>query len=149
MYIIRKLLMAKWLKQASQWHEMYCHELGVMTLNPSWVELWVRSTSVQVILDRNIYYVKLCAWGHYCVSYVVWWRYAFYSFKKLQRAHWNRIVYKAMFTLIAQTTGWCSKVSILFFLTKVLQEASETSTRWIKMKIWDNFCYFMCYKTLL
>ena len=37
--------MAKWLEQGSQWHEMYCHDLEVMSLNPAWVELGVRSTS--------------------------------------------------------------------------------------------------------
>ena len=26
--------MAKWLEQASQWHEMYCHDLEVMSSNP-------------------------------------------------------------------------------------------------------------------
>ena len=31
--------MAKWLEQASQWHEMYCHDLGVMSSNPGRVEL--------------------------------------------------------------------------------------------------------------
>ena len=38
--------MAKWLEQASQWHEMYCHDLEVMSSNPSQVELGVRITSV-------------------------------------------------------------------------------------------------------
>ena len=42
----QKSLMAKWLKQASQWHEVYCHDLKVMNLNPSQVEVGVRSTSV-------------------------------------------------------------------------------------------------------
>ena len=32
-------------EQASQWHEMYCLDLEVMSSNPSWVELWVYSTS--------------------------------------------------------------------------------------------------------
>ena len=27
-------LMAEWLEQASQWHEMYCRDLEVMSLNP-------------------------------------------------------------------------------------------------------------------
>ena len=40
-----KSLMAKWLEQVSQWHEMYCHDLEVMSLNPSRVELGVHSTS--------------------------------------------------------------------------------------------------------
>ena len=38
--------MAKWLEQASQWHEMYCHDLEVMSLNPGQVELGVLGTSV-------------------------------------------------------------------------------------------------------
>ena len=32
--------------QASQWHEMYYHELEVMSSNPGRVELVVRGTSV-------------------------------------------------------------------------------------------------------
>ena len=39
-------LMAEWLEQASQWHEMYCHDLEVMSSNPGWVEL----VSVQYFL---------------------------------------------------------------------------------------------------
>ena len=39
-------LMAEWLEQLSQWHEMYCHGLGVMSSNPGRVELGVRSISV-------------------------------------------------------------------------------------------------------
>ena len=38
-------LVAKWLEQASQWHEMYCHDLEVMSSNPGRVELGVHSTS--------------------------------------------------------------------------------------------------------
>ena len=38
--------MAQWLQQVSQWQEMYCHDLEVMSSNPGWVELGVRSTSV-------------------------------------------------------------------------------------------------------
>ena len=38
--------MAKWLEQASQRHEMYCHDLKVMSSNPGRVELWLHSTSV-------------------------------------------------------------------------------------------------------
>ena len=41
-----KSLVAKWLEQASQWHEIYCHHLEVMSSNPGWVELGLRSTSV-------------------------------------------------------------------------------------------------------
>ena len=39
-------LMAKWLEQAPQWHEMYCHDLKIMTSSPGLVKLGVRSTSV-------------------------------------------------------------------------------------------------------
>ena len=39
-------LMAEWLEQASQWHEMYYHYLEVMSSNLSRVERGVRSTSV-------------------------------------------------------------------------------------------------------
>ena len=38
--------MAEWLEQASQWHEVYCHHLEVVILNPSQAELGVRSTSI-------------------------------------------------------------------------------------------------------
>ena len=38
--------MAKWFEEVSQWHGMYCHDLEVMSLNPGWVELRVRSTAV-------------------------------------------------------------------------------------------------------
>ena len=38
--------MAKWLEQASQCHEMYYHDLEVMSSNPDCVELWMSSTSV-------------------------------------------------------------------------------------------------------
>ena len=37
--------MAEWLEQASQWHEMCCHDLEVMSSNPGQGELGVRSTS--------------------------------------------------------------------------------------------------------
>ena len=40
--------MAEWLEQASQWHEMYCHNLEVMSSNSSRVELGVRCTSVLI-----------------------------------------------------------------------------------------------------
>ena len=46
MSTLLKSLMAKSLKQASQWHEMYCQDLEIMSLNPSWVELGVRSAYV-------------------------------------------------------------------------------------------------------
>ena len=41
-----KSLMAKWLEQASQLLEMYCHDLEVMSSSPSQVELGVLGTYV-------------------------------------------------------------------------------------------------------
>ena len=38
-------LMAEWLRQVSQGHEIYCHDLEVIGSSPSWVELRVHSTS--------------------------------------------------------------------------------------------------------
>ena len=38
--------MVEWLEQVSQLHEMYRHDLEVMSSNPSWVELGAHSTSV-------------------------------------------------------------------------------------------------------
>ena len=38
-------LMTEWLVQVSQWHKMYCHDLEVVSSNPSQGELGVRSTS--------------------------------------------------------------------------------------------------------
>ena len=37
-----KSLMAEWLEQVSQGHEMYSHDLEVMSLNPCRVELGVQ-----------------------------------------------------------------------------------------------------------
>ena len=34
------------LERASQWHELYCYDLEVMSSNPGRVELGVRGTSV-------------------------------------------------------------------------------------------------------
>ena len=34
--------MTEWLEQASQWHEMYCHDLEVMSSNRGRDELGVR-----------------------------------------------------------------------------------------------------------
>ena len=42
----KKSLMAKWLEQASQWHDIYSHDLEVMSLKPGRVELGVLGTSV-------------------------------------------------------------------------------------------------------
>ena len=38
--------MAEWLEQVSKRHEMYCHDLEVISSNLGQVELEVRSTSV-------------------------------------------------------------------------------------------------------
>ena len=43
--------MAKWLGQASQWHEMFCYDLEVMSSNPGRVELKVHSISVLSVLE--------------------------------------------------------------------------------------------------
>ena len=40
-----KPFLKKWLKQSSQRHEMHCHDLELMSLNPGRVELGVHSTS--------------------------------------------------------------------------------------------------------
>ena len=50
-------LMAEWSKQASQWHEMYRHDLEVMNSNPSRVELGVRCVVLlsQVVLEPKLY----------------------------------------------------------------------------------------------
>ena len=37
--------MAEWLEQASQWHEMYSHDLEVMSSNLSQVELGIVSST--------------------------------------------------------------------------------------------------------
>ena len=39
----------KWLEQTSQWHEMYCHDLEVMSLNPGRVELGMHASSTSVL----------------------------------------------------------------------------------------------------
>ena len=43
-----KSLMVKWWELVYQWHEMYCHDLEVTSLNLSRVELGVHSTSVLI-----------------------------------------------------------------------------------------------------
>ena len=45
--------MAEWLEQASQRHEMYCHDLEVMSSNPGQVELGMHSTFVLQELYKN------------------------------------------------------------------------------------------------
>ena len=46
--------MVEWVELVPQGHEMYFHDLEVMSLNPGRVELGVHSTSIQVILEPNI-----------------------------------------------------------------------------------------------
>ena len=48
--------MAKWLEHvhASQLHEMYCHDLEVMSSDPGKVKLGVQVTLEQKIIDFNI-----------------------------------------------------------------------------------------------
>ena len=54
--IWRKSLVAKWLQQASQWHEVCSHNPEGMSSNPGWVKLGVRSRLFlsQVVLEPNI-----------------------------------------------------------------------------------------------
>ena len=59
----QKSLMAEWLEQASQWHEMYCYDLEVMSSNPCEVELGVCLTSVlsrtwTKISSNDLYSIK-------------------------------------------------------------------------------------------
>ena len=42
------LLMAEWLEQASEWHEMYCYGLEIVSLNPGRIYFGVR-----VVLHLN------------------------------------------------------------------------------------------------
>ena len=51
--------MAEWLEQASQWHE-YCHNQKVMGSDLGWVNLGVRSTSVQVVFKPIILQENEC-----------------------------------------------------------------------------------------
>ena len=46
--------MVKWLEQVPQWHQMYCHDLEVMDLNPNQVELGVRIAYFYVVPESNI-----------------------------------------------------------------------------------------------
>ena len=70
-YISLRSLIALWLQQASQWHEMYCHDLEVMSLNPDRVKLGVRSTSVPIhtrtkdvkVSRKHLSYQKNVKWA--------------------------------------------------------------------------------------
>ena len=57
--------MAEWLGQASQWHEMYCHDLEVMSLNPGQVELGVCGTSC---LSRTWTQISSNIFGFYSIK---------------------------------------------------------------------------------
>ena len=63
----KKSLMAEWLEQASQWHEMYCHDLEVMSLNPSRVELGVRTPSVLSRTWTKLTYTLFTYYGSPCL----------------------------------------------------------------------------------
>ena len=50
--------MPKWLEKVSQWHDMCCHDLEVMSSNPGRVELGMHSTSVlSHTLTNNIIWI--------------------------------------------------------------------------------------------
>ena len=53
--------MVEWLEQASQWHEIDCCDPYVMSSNPGWDELGVRSrpTSVLVVLEQKKYFLSI------------------------------------------------------------------------------------------
>ena len=52
--------MAEWLEQASQRHEIYCHDLEIMSSSPGQVDFGVHSTSVQsrTWTQKNYMYYK-------------------------------------------------------------------------------------------
>ena len=79
-----KSLIVEWLEQASQWHEMYCHDLEVMSWNRSRVELGVHSASVlSRTWTNNIkgnstmsWSISLCSWFVVNTSlHITWWVY--------------------------------------------------------------------------
>ena len=53
--------MAECLEQVSKWHEMYCHDLEVMSSNRGWAGwTWdTGSSSVQVVLKAKIHVLSL------------------------------------------------------------------------------------------
>ena len=76
-----KSLMAKWLEQASQWHEMYCHDLEVMSSRTDLAdlaELGMRGTSVLsgtwtkhlCQQDSNIY--RMLFWRDKSTNMTLW-----------------------------------------------------------------------------
>ena len=68
---VRESLMAEWLEQASQGHEMYCHDLEVTSSNPCLVELGVLSISVLSRTRTKHINVGVCEWERVCVSVCV------------------------------------------------------------------------------
>ena len=46
--------MAEWIEQASQWHELYCHDLEVMSSNPGRLNLGRLVLLSSVVLEPNI-----------------------------------------------------------------------------------------------
>ena len=51
--------MAEWLELASQGHEMYCHDLEVMSSNPDQVELGVQNICLSCTGTKYIIYTKI------------------------------------------------------------------------------------------
>ena len=45
--------------QASQWHQMFCHDPEVMSSNPRWVDMGVHSPTLEVRLTPNILTLKV------------------------------------------------------------------------------------------
>ena len=72
-------LMAEWLEQASRWHEMYCHDLEVMSSNLARVELGVRSTSVLSRTWAKTYFTSIHI-GYWC-----------YGWRNLSSAVWSSL----------------------------------------------------------
>ena len=68
--------MAKWLEQASEKHEVCCHDLEVMSLNPGLAKLGVRSTSA---LSRT--------WTKKITSYWNMWRDTIFIFIYQSASH--------------------------------------------------------------
>ena len=62
-------------EQVSHWYEKYCHDLEVMSLNPSQVDLGVHSMPVlcctwtKNILQNGILYIRL---SHFWLKFIGW-----------------------------------------------------------------------------
>ena len=48
--------MAEWLGPATQGHEMYCHDLAVMGLNPCWSNLGCEVLLSKLYLNQKYYH---------------------------------------------------------------------------------------------